>query len=130
MTYRHRRLSESKPKGDSIAPRVIVSGILAVGVFEPTFMLRDECQKLFYSETDPPLLYDLDEDPNEINNFACDQAHRARQDELTEMASTLWHARVIKDAIIADQNRRCLIERAHCIGRRPIWRYQPITDAS
>ena len=33
-------------------------------------------------------------------------------------------------SIILDQNRRRLIDRAHKIGRPPVWDYQPMTDAS
>ena len=93
-------------------------------------MLRDARHKLFYSETDPPLLFDLDDDPNELSNLAADDAHGAKRDELVALASSLWSAGDIKDAIIADQNRRRMINRAHGIGRRPVWDYQPITDAS
>ncbi|MGH1482938.1 MAG: choline-sulfatase [Geminicoccales bacterium] len=116
--------------GNASQSRVIAGEFLAEGVFEPTFMLRDDTYKLFYSETDPPLLFDLSADPNERHNLAGDQAHQARLGGLTAMASTLWKAKEIKKAIIADQNRRRLIERAHRIGHRPSWDYQPITDAS
>ncbi len=116
--------------GNASQSRVIAGEFLAEGVFEPTFMLRDDTHKLFYSETDPPLLFDLEADPNERHNLAGDQAHRARLGRLTAMASKLWKAKDIKQAIIADQNRRRLIERAHRIGQRPSWDYQPMTDAS
>lgn len=116
--------------GATIDPRVIAGEFLAEGVFEPTFMLRDEQYKLFYSETDPPLLYDLKNDPNERSNLAGEALHRSKLDELTAIASRLWNARNIKEAIIADQNRRRLINQAHSLGRRPSWDYQPTTDAS
>jgi len=116
--------------GNSLTPRVVAGEFLAEGVFEPTFMLRDDSTKLFYSETDPPLLFDLMTDPNELKNLADDQAYRTKLEDLSALASELWNARAIKEAIIADQNRRRLIERAHSIGRRPSWDYQPMTDAS
>lgn len=117
-------------RGGAIEPRVIAGEFLAEGVFEPTFMLRDDHYKLFYSENDPPLLFDLDEDPNERSNLAGHKAQRAKLDELTALASSLWNPSDIKEAIIIDQNRRRLINRAHGIGRRPVWDYQPMTDAS
>jgi len=113
------------------APQRLVAGeFLAEGVFEPTFMLRDDRYKLFYSEIDPPLLFDLKNDPCELANLAGDPAHAPKLAELAGLASTLWNAEAIKKNIVADQNRRRLIERAHSIGRRPIWDYQPKTDAS
>ena len=116
--------------GGVIEPRAMAGEFLAEGVFEPTFMLRDGRFKLFYSETDPPLLFDLDEDPSERTNLAGDDDHQTKLQELTAIASELWNATDIKQAIIADQNRRRLIDRAHGIGRRPSWDYQPVTDAS
>ena len=117
-------------EGGSIASRVIAGEFLAEGVFEPTFMLRDASHKLFYSETDPPLLFDLTSDPNELDNLAGDKKHEARLDELTALASSLWNAGAIREAIVADQNRRRLINRAHGVGRRPSWDFQPVNDAS
>ena len=116
--------------GGEAPQRLIAGEFLAEGVFEPTFMLRDIRYKLFYSETDPPLLFDLANDPSELANLADDQGHAAKLAELTSVASSLWNADEIKKSIIADQNRRRLIERAHGIGCRPSWDYQPITDAS
>ncbi|MEM8948012.1 MAG: choline-sulfatase [Pseudomonadota bacterium] len=117
-------------EGDNIASRVVAGEFLAEGVFEPTFMLRDASHKLFYSETDPPLLFDLISDQNELDNLAGEKKYQARLDELTALASSLWNAGAIKEAIVTDQNRRRLVNRAHGIGRRPSWDYQPMTDTS
>ena len=111
-------------------PRVVASEFLAEGVSEPTFMLRDARYKFFYSEIDPPLLYDLEDDPRELVNLAYDESQQAKVAELRDVASRLWNAQEIRACIIADQNRRRLIDRAHRIGRRPNWDYQPATDAS
>ena len=117
-------------EGGTLAPRMVAGEFLAEGVFEPTFMLRDDTYKLFYSETDPPLLFDIENDPAELSNLAKDSAHQGRLRDMTAVASRLWNARAIKDAIIKDQNRRRLIDRSHRIGRRPAWDYQPMSDAS
>ena len=114
----------------AITPRTIAGEFLAEGVFDPTFMLRDDRFKLFYSESDPPLLFDLDADPAERSNLAGEPAYQTKLDELTKAAAMLWDAGAIKAAIIDDQNRRRLVQRAHSIGRTPSWDYQPMTDAS
>ena len=116
--------------GRDMAGRVIAGEFLAEGVFEPTFMLRDDRFKLFHSETDPPLLFDLHDDPAELVNLADDPAHQDRLGALRDLGLKLWNAQEIRAQIIADQNRRRLIDKAHKIGRRPVWDYQPVVDAA
>jgi choline-sulfatase len=119
-------LLEQRP----VSSRPVAGEFLAEGVYEPTFMLRDQRYKLHYSEVDPPLLFDLDADPQELNDLAKDAAHAEKLAELTSIAEGLWNAGEIKADILRDQNRRRLVERAHAIGRRPVWDYQPFTDES
>ena len=116
--------------GEAMPRRSIAAEFLAEGIIEPTFMLRDERYKLFYAETDPPLLFDMADDPCELHNLAGEPALQNKLQELLAIAAGLWDSNRIKADIIADQNRRRLIERAHKIGRRPNWDFQPITDAS
>lgn len=116
--------------GQSIAPRAVAGEYLSEGVSEPTFMLVRGRMKLFYSETDPPLLFDLDADPDELTNLAADPAYADTLAELETIARAQWDAKALKRQIIDDQNRRRLVNRAHGIGKRPHWDYQPVEDAS
>ena len=43
--------------------RYVAGEFLSEGVFDPVFLLIKDRTKLFYSEIDPPLLYDLESDP-------------------------------------------------------------------
>lgn len=115
-------------RGDDPPARTIAGEFLAEGVFDPVFMLRDARHKLFYSETDPPLLFDMTRDPLELNNCAADPAYEEALSALTTVAGQLWNAGEIKHRIIADQNRRRLVERAQSIGQRPVWDYRPPMD--
>ncbi|MCL4139043.1 UNVERIFIED_CONTAM: hypothetical protein GTU68_046457 [Idotea baltica] len=117
-------------QGSALEQRVIAAEFLAVGVFEPTFMLRDDRYKFFYSETDPPLLYDMLDDPNELNNLAASPRHSETVSAFNAMASEMWDAASLKANIIDDQNRRRLINDSHGFGRRPSWDFQPVSDAS
>ena len=116
--------------GGSVPPRTVPGEFLSEGVFEPTFMLLRGRMKLLYSETDPPLLFDLEEDPDELINLADESRHAETLSELVSAARDIWDAKSLRARIIRDQNRRRLIHRSHQLGQRPNWDYQPFTDAT
>ncbi|ASM75014.1 MULTISPECIES: choline-sulfatase [Roseobacteraceae] len=117
-------------QGMTFPERVIPAEYLAEGIFEPTFMLRHRRYKLFYAENDPPLLFDMQEDPLELRNLAQNAAASAVLEELLSFARQTWDCGQIKANIIKDQNRRRLIETAHRKGVYPKWDWQPFTDAT
>lgn len=116
--------------GGSLGPRIIPAEFLSEGVFEPTFMLLQGRVKLLYSKSDPPILFDLDADPDELTNVARDPGYRVRLDEMASYARKTWDVPSLTARIIQDQNRRRLIDRSHKTGKPPVWDYQPLTDAS
>lgn len=116
--------------GNNLPKRTIAGEFLSEGVFEPTFMLVRGSMKLFYSETDPPLLFDLSEDPNELTNLANVPDYGTQLAELIAEGQALWDAKSMKREIIQDQNRRRLIQKSHLCGEPPVWDFQPSTDAS
>ena len=106
--------------GDPIKDRTVPAEFLAEGVFDPTFLLIKDRLKLFYRKIEP----------NELTNQAQNPVY---QDELAEMLSRArdsWDAEALKRQIIADQNRRRLVQKAHQISAPPVWDFQPYTDAS
>lgn len=117
-------------QGKPLPNRTIAAEFLAEGVYEPTFMLRDATCKLLYSETDPPVMFDLSKDPAERNDVANDPAYSAQRDTLIALGQSMWDASALKAQIIKDQNRRRLIHKAHQIGTPPKWDYQPFEDAA
>ena len=111
-------------------PRSVPGEFLSEGVFEPTFMLIRGRIKLLYSEIDPPLLFDLQTDPDEQVDLADNPNYRDILSDMMLEARHLWDAQSLKAQIIKDQNRRRLINRSHQFGPPPVWDFQPHTDAS
>lgn len=116
--------------GGRMGARMVPGEFLSEGVFEPTFMLLRERLKLFYSESDPAVLYDLGADPDELRDVAGAAAYQDALREMRGAAQEIWDAGALKEKIIQDQNRRRLVHRSHQIGRAPVWDYQPYQDAS
>ena len=117
-------------KDESLGPRTIPGEFLSEGVFEPTFMLVRGRLKLFYSENDPSMLFDLGADPDELTNLSDNLNYAQAMDEMLEEARATWDASALKIQIVKDQDRRRLIDRSHKIGKPPVWDFQPHTDAS
>ena len=117
-------------KGKTLGPRSILGEFLSEGVFEPTFMLVRGRLKLFYSEKDPSILFDVDADPDELTNLSDDPNYAQAMEEMLAEARATWDISTLKTQIVKDQDRRRLIYRSHKIGQPPVWDFQPHTDAS
>lgn len=117
-------------EGGSLGDRIIPAEFLSEGVFEPTFMLLQARLKLLYSENDPPILFDLSTDPDELSNVSEDPDYATVMQDMIAKARDIWDVPALMARIIKDQNRRRLIDRSHKIGTPPVWDYQPFTDAS
>ena len=117
-------------QGGTMEDRYVAGEFLSEGVFDPVFLLIKDRTKLFYSEIDPPLLYDLESDPHETRNLAADSASADLLAEMLGKAQAMWDGAALKERIIKDQNRRRLIARVHKVGMPPPWDFQPMTDAS
>ena len=116
-------------EGGELPDRHVAGEFLSEGVSDPTFLLIRGRTKLFYSEIDPPLLYDLESDPHETRNLAADSASADLLAEMLGKARAMWDGAALKERIIKDQNRRRLVLRAHRAGTAPAWDFQPMSDA-
>ncbi len=99
-----------KNTGDGAAKPVIAE-FSADGSTGPSRMVLRDRLKYFYLEGVDERLYDLDQDPLELQNRIDDPDYRARLDALRTIALEGWDPHALHARILADQQRRLLIQR-------------------
>jgi choline-sulfatase len=72
-------------------------------------MLRRGRYKLNYSLGDPPELYDLHDDPDELHNLAADPAHRDLIEDLQSHLIARWDPLDVEQRVRQSQRDRLLI---------------------
>ena len=99
---------------------------LGEGVIEPELMIRRGSFKFIYAPNDPPLLYNLDDDPHELTNLAADPAYQQQVADFTAEIATHWDVPQLRADIVVDQKRRHLIASAMTKGvRSDKWDFVP-----
>ena len=88
-------------------------------------MIRRGAQKFIWSEPDPPLLFDLDQDPDELDNLADQPAHAARVQAFAAEVRERWDPEALYQAIVASQRTRRIAFEALARGRRTPWEWTP-----
>ena len=126
------------PDGESLLPllkedsdgRIAVSELMSEGVAAPYVLLRKGKYKLTYVDHDPPQLFDMEADRDELHDLANSPAHAdVLKDMLAEVARR-WDMPRLKKEIITSQRRRRLVYKALTTGKITPWDYQPWQDAS
>ena len=93
------------------------------GTSAPRVCVRDGALKLTLSRAYPTQLFNLDEDPLELNNLA-GQSHPDEQ-RLIKLAEETWPLDTLLDDVIRSQVERKLIDSALSIGREEKWDFTP-----
>jgi choline-sulfatase len=90
---------------------------LAEGTCEPIVMVRRGPYKLVRCPGDPDQLYDLDADPNELENLAA-----AVETDLPAQADERWpDLAALRQTVVASQRRRRLTAEALAVGQQTPW---------
>ncbi|HXV26119.1 MAG TPA: choline-sulfatase [Alphaproteobacteria bacterium] len=95
----------------------------------PIFMIRRANTKFIYSEADPPLLYDLADDPHEVRNRAADPGGAAEVESLVQELRQRHDCAALKAAVLESQRRRKLLKRV-MRDQGLSWDYRPEQDAA
>jgi choline-sulfatase len=103
---------------------------MAEGTTTPLVMIRRARFKFIYSTQDPCLLFDLQADPDEMNNLATAPEHRALMASLLAEAEKRWDMPALHAQVLASQRRRRFVYGALTQGKLTSWDHQPLVDAS
>ena len=108
----------------------VIGEYLAEGAIAPLVMIKRGRYKFVHSPVDPDQLYDLVDDPDEVNNLAGNPQHAGRVQEFRAEVGRRWDLPSVHAEVLASQQRRHLVYDALRSGRYTPWDFQPIRDAS
>ena len=116
--------------GASQWPDRVCAEYTAEGVRAPLLMVRKGPHKLMASPGDPPMLFDLDADPDELQDLAEHPAAAAVRAELEAVISETWDVGSLDREVRESQAARRLVGAALETGTRTAWDFRPMRDAS
>lgn len=124
--------------GEDLAPLATGTGsrspvpmeYAAEGSIAPLIGIRDGRFKLSLCVKDPPMLYDLDADPHELNNLAENPDYAEVLASLKAQADARWNLETFDAAVRESQARRWVVYEALRNGAYYPWDYQPLQKAS
>jgi choline-sulfatase len=115
---------------NSGAADMALGELLGEGAIAPLLMVRRGRYKYIYSEPDPEQLYDVEGDPNELNNLAGQSEYEAVRHAFHTEVMRRWDMKGLYQEVIASQRRRRFIDQALRSGRYTAWDFQPYQDAT
>ena len=105
--------------------RVVAGEYLAEGAVAPVVMMRRGKLKFIRSPSDPDQLFDLETDPNELDNLAAASTHTQEVAEFREEVTRRWNLPTLHAEVLSSQHRRMLVAQALSAGAQASWDYTP-----
>ncbi|MET0611504.1 MAG: sulfatase-like hydrolase/transferase, partial [Pseudomonas caspiana] len=124
--------------GQSLMPHLLGEGghdevfgeYMAEGTNSPLMMIRRGAYKFIYSEQDPCLLFDVHNDPQELEELSQSDTHQQLFNEFLAEARAKWDIPAIHHQVLASQRRRRFVAESLALGKLKSWDHQPLVDAS
>jgi len=111
--------------------REVISEYSSEGVRAASRMVCRGAYKYIFTRGLPPQLFDLERDPDELNNLAGQASFASVCEVLHARLVQDWDPDDMHERILASQRRRLfLADVAQRSGHAPNWSYQPFVDAS
>ena len=136
----HLHLASANLDGDSLVPLMstttdrdrqpVIAEYFAEGAIAPCFMVRQASYKYIFSAPDPPQLYDLAADPHELRNLAALPEYKDVEKQLRGVIFSHQDPEALHRIVVESQKRRHLVFSAGMKGKRTVWDYTPVQDAS
>lgn len=114
----------------SAKPHDVFAEYLGEGALSPMFMVRRGHYKYIACADDPPQLFDLNSDPNELTNRSGDPLLAVVEASLAAAVAQRWDAAALKAQVIDSQRRRLFAHKILLTGRHTPWDFQPHRDAA
>ncbi|MGB8817569.1 MAG: sulfatase-like hydrolase/transferase, partial [Rhizobiaceae bacterium] len=102
----------------------------AEGSQAPLVCIREGDFKFVHCEIDPPLLFNLKDDPQELTNLAADPANAALVVKWMSQVRARWDLNAFDASVRESQARRWVVYEALRNGAYFPWDYQPLQKAS
>ena len=96
----------------------------------PMVCLREGHYKFIHCEVDPPMMFDLQDDPHERTNLASDPARRDLVDRFMAKIEARWDLKKFDAQVRESQARRHVVYEALRNGAYYPWDFQPLRLAS
>ncbi len=124
--------------GESIAPlgrgekrtSPVMMEYAAEGSYAPLISLVSGQYKYNRCQLDPDQLFDLEKDPNELNNVANDPAYAEVLADMKAKADERWDMARFDNEVRQSQARRWVAYEALTNGKFTAWDHQPMMDAT
>lgn len=127
----HGRSMRALIRGDAQSwPDIAVSELMFEGRTTPGVMVRKGPYKYVHVSPDCALLFDMVNDPREMENLCGSADHAQVQVDFEHYVGRRWDFPALEKRIVADQRRRNFIQKTHYMGRIVSWDFQPGVDAS
>ena len=102
----------------------------AEGSVAPLVAIREGDWKYVACRVDPPMLFDMAADPDELHNLANDPAHAQTAARFQAAVDRRWNLEEFDAAVRSSQVRRLLVYEALRNGEFYPWDHQPLQKAS
>ena len=96
----------------------------------PVFMIRRGTYKYIHCDGDPPMLFDLSQDPDERDNLADDPDVQDIAAGFAAEVASRWDSQTLRQDVIRTQKQRRAVHAAMAAGGTTHWDYNPPRDAS